>query len=146
MFAFTNCMQWVSQVYAPLSYSSNILIWGLNVGTWAVMTLLQAYFLIWGVAGTMVLLGLLRRVSNSIRNRWRTQAPIPAKRDRSPQREVPKAAENEEDECLACRENEKTYLCTPCGHLSLCGNCKSLVTSRCPVCNCKFDAWVRLYK
>lgn len=140
-------MEWISELYAPLSNSANILIWVFNVGFWTVMTLLRAYFLIWGLAGTMVLLGLLRRVFNSSRNRWgRSPAPTPAKRDRSPSREVAKVAEKEEDECLACRENEKTYLCTPCGHLSLCGSCKSLVTDRCPVCNGKFDAWVRLYK
>jgi hypothetical protein len=141
---FDLAAQPLSWLYAPIEFHSYLIIWLFKFCDYALTTALRAYFLVWYLLGALVLIKLVSNASRRFRAR-RIQDQ-PKKRGRSPYREPLKIAENEDDECLACRENEKNYLCIPCGHLSLCGTCKSFVTDRCPVCNAQLDAWQRLYK
>eukprot|EP00483_Globobulimina_turgida_P009036 UN09054 len=41
---------------------------------------------------------------------------------------------NDRGECIVCMDNERLYVCIPCGHLCLCAKCKQLINKKCPIC------------
>eukprot|EP01083_Nonionella_stella_P010494 29868_1 len=38
------------------------------------------------------------------------------------------------NECVVCMDNEKQYVCVPCGHLCLCLDCSRIINGKCPMC------------
>jgi len=52
-------------------------------------------------------------------------------------------------ECVICMENPKDFLCIPCGHRALCGQCSQRILdepiSMCPVCRKKVDDIIKIY-
>eukprot|EP01084_Bolivina_argentea_P151083 263741_1 len=56
-----------------------------------------------------------------------------------------KQLDDTDNECVICYDCEKEYLCVPCGHLSLCENCKDSV-KECPICRSPCDSIIKLFK
>ena len=52
---------------------------------------------------------------------------------------------NEEDECVICRDAQKTHVLVPCGHMCVCGACASVVDS-CPICRKPIERSLMVYK
>eukprot|EP01084_Bolivina_argentea_P264690 448467_1 len=42
-----------------------------------------------------------------------------------------------DNQCVFCMDAQRDHLCTPCGHLCLCSNCKEKIGGKCPICRAK---------
>jgi hypothetical protein len=54
-------------------------------------------------------------------------------------------ASSDKDMCCICFTNKKTYAFTPCGHLCICGLCKSGPLTECPMCREEFESIIKIY-
>jgi hypothetical protein len=54
-------------------------------------------------------------------------------------------ATNDKDMCCICFTNRKTYAFTPCGHLCICGLCKSGPITECPICRKEIKSIIKIY-
>ena len=53
------------------------------------------------------------------------------------------------DACVICMDADKDWLCLPCGHLAMCGECSARVkrqTRRCPICQQNIRRIVQVYR
>eukprot|EP01084_Bolivina_argentea_P060825 111127_1 len=53
--------------------------------------------------------------------------------------------EKKEAKCIVCYEEIPTYVCIPCGHLNVCGNCKDKLTGTCPICQNEYESVIKVF-
>jgi len=115
-------------------------------GIWIILTVLQFFAVSSFILGSFIMIGLVLTSYDRLTRR-RPPALVPARRDRSPAREAPIPAATEADECYVCKVNERNYLAVPCGHRSVCSECKEgIANDRCPVCRARIEHWQRVYQ
>ena len=52
---------------------------------------------------------------------------------------------NEIDQCGICYINKKRYVCIPCGHLCMCGECANKIKDVCPICRKNVSNIIKTY-
>ena len=57
-----------------------------------------------------------------------------------------KEKSDDDKQCVICMDKPKEYACIPCGHLSLCGQCKDRFDYRCPLCRRDCDSVIKIYQ
>lgn len=58
-------------------------------------------------------------------------------------KDAPEPKAKEADECVICMDKDAAYACVPCGHLSLCGDCKNL--DKCPICRTPVRSMLKIF-
>jgi hypothetical protein len=127
--------------------SFTLIRWGL----WGVSTLINSVILFCFILGLFLAIGLAtacwERLTQQQQPRPVPQPLLVRQRERSPARDAPIPATREEDECFVCKTNERNYLAVPCGHQSVCSECKdNIENNRCPVCRARIKRWQRVYR
>eukprot|EP01084_Bolivina_argentea_P297830 513155_1 len=51
-----------------------------------------------------------------------------------------------DNECVACLDLDRCYICLPCGHLCLCENCVKLVNNICPLCQVECSDIIKVFR
>jgi chromosome segregation ATPase len=54
-------------------------------------------------------------------------------------------ANEEEQLCVICMEQERSHACIPCGHRVLCSICIDYIHSECPICRCHVEKFIAIY-